>query len=192
MSNQLKNPEYETAESIINEAFNNSAKALQRFIGKKVETQTEIWNVNNLKNPTVSANDNFVLISDIKGDLKGKCYLVFTHEEANKLFKNCLSNKYVDNETMQNAILLELDNILTAAVVTVFSDKLKINIYAYVPHLIKMSNAVLDQNLASDAKLSKLVMNFRTTFKIEEITLSPTFFWAVESKFLEHVSTSLN
>lgn len=185
MNDYLNKSEYETVKLIITKAFENSAEAFQRFLGKKVETDIEFWNVNNYQELNNSTDENFVLISELKGDIKGKCYLIFTHEEATKLFKNCLTDEYVTNDSMQNAILMELDNILTAAVVTVFSDKLKINSYAYVPKLAKLSSIDLRESLESDFNANMLVFNFNSTFKIEEITLSPKFIWAVELKFLD-------
>lgn len=183
----LTKQQLDFASKLIHEAFENSAKAFSLFINKKVS----IGNIE-VKPPhpfyETKKDDHtiiFSLLSELKGEIKGKCYLIFTESDANALFSLCLKDAALENENMQNAILLELDNILTAAVVTIISNKLKTQSYAYVPSITKTTHKELLQNINIDQKEDNLIFDFLARFQMNEVEIKSEFIWVLEPKFAE-------
>jgi chemotaxis protein CheY-P-specific phosphatase CheC len=177
---------------LIEEAFANSAKAFSIFINMPVSISAIKVN-EDLKNlEQIHNTELYSLLSELKGDVRGKCYLNFSKEDADNLFKICLSDNYCHSDNMRNAILLELDNILTAAVVTVLSNKLQMYSYAYVPTLSKLESKRMIEILNNDWVEDKLIFDFYTKFKILEHTITSEFIWVLESKFLNLIKKQLN
>lgn len=176
---------YACNSDIIEEAFASSAMSFSVFINKHVSI--EIVKINsgmNLENLSTNLGlVNYVLLSELKGDLRGKCYLKVTDDDAKTLFKLSLPTEYLQSESMQGGILMELDNILTASMVTVFSNRLNLKSYAYVPTLMKINDQALITLIEADCKHEELVFDFYTRFNIEKTTVTPEFIWVMESNF---------
>ena len=180
----LSTEEIKLITDMANIALSNSAKAFSTFINQPVyisATEVPFDNKGDDKTGTRAVN---ILLSEIMGDFKGKCYLNFNEKEAQKLFECALPPEYQKEEEMCNAILMELDNILTAAVVTMFSNILKVNIYAYVPNLFKITYKQFDAMLEEDAKKSYFGIRFKTSFEIHGLDLFPEFIWLLEPQVL--------
>ncbi len=172
----------------IQSAFANSALAFAKFTYKEVKIDSITIVSDNENNQTALLSDIiYILVSELKGDLRGKCYLNFTDKDAEALFELALPAAYIEDTVMQKAILLELDNILTAAVVSMLSNTLKINTYAYVPELIMGNKSVLDNLLNQDYNEQKLVLQFKTVFSIANHNLETEFIWVLDESFLDIV-----
>jgi len=63
-----------------------------------------------------------LLLTEIIGELNGICCLLFTEDEANKLRHAALPPEIINDSAlmteMRDGILLEVDNIISAAVIT--------------------------------------------------------------------------
>jgi len=172
----------------IKSAFANSAMAFAKFTYREVKvTSISIVSEEEYIESTSSNNHIYILVSELKGDMRGKCYLNFTKKDAESLFELALPAAYIDDASMQKAILLELDNILTAAVVSLLSDRLKINTYAHVPELIMGTKTMLNSLLDQDYKEEKLVLQFKTNFSITNHDLETEFIWVLDAAFLDIV-----
>lgn len=177
---QINNPKNIFEQNLLAEAFDNSAKAFSVFINKTVTI--ELINSDFKKNAfDYSDNPQYILVSELRGDLKGKCFLNFTPNNAEKLFSHCLPEKYKNETQMQEAILLELDNILTAAVVTVFSNKLKLNTYADVPQLLKIEETAFKQYLESEINNNNFFYYFYALYHIDQTSFKSDFIWTINS-----------
>ena len=188
----LSRQELEFTTQLIEEAFAHSANAFSIFINLSVSIEALKVNEEIKYFDQMPTGEVYSLASELKGDIKGRCYLNFSQEDANKLFKICLSENYRNSENMRNGILLELDNILTAAVVTVLSNKLKMSSYAYVPTLTKIDSNKIIEILNNDWIEDKLVFDFYTKFKIQDYTITSEFIWVLESKFINLIRKHCN
>lgn len=171
---------------IIKESFHHTAKSFSLFINKNVTI--DLININNSYiNKSKENNSLVVLFSEIKGNLTGKCYLKFTNSDARKFYSACLPNEYLNDEDMKTGILTELDNVLTASVITVLANRLKVHTYAHVPFLLKMNNSEFEDMLKIDINSnSRKLINFHSVFKIEELSLKTEFIWIINSEILEN------
>ncbi len=166
-------------QSLIEEALQHAANVFSSFINKEVKL--EIVSTKHENEKTENQNDPIiVLLSELKGALKGKSYLKIKPLDAQNLFLVCLPEPYKDQEEMQNAILLELDNILTAAVVTVFSNHLAIKTHAHVPQLMSIQSYQLDEMIDSDQKNNHLIFYFNTKFNIQQHSILSEFIWVMD------------
>lgn len=159
-------------------AFQKAANAFSLFTGVSVKFEwMNFKNVTNHLSLDSNAQNYFVLLSELKEDIKGKCYLTFSEKDANCLFKLCLQGNQSTSKAMQEALLLELDNILTASVVSVLSDKLNLHAYAYVPKLIISKPENFYQMLATDEQNHHLVFKIKAVFTVHNHDINTDFYW---------------
>lgn len=192
MEKELPTNELEVVDDLIQSAFLNSAAAFSKFINKKVTIQAVVVDHSD-KISVTTADENksmYVLLSQLKGDLRGKCYLNFSPSQAKEFFRICLSPEYAKSDNMNAAILMELDNILTAAVVSIIANRLQINTFAYIPHLLRITTQQLAVLIANDYEEDNLILHFKTIFKIDDVDLSPEFIWIVEKKLINIILDS--
>ena len=99
----------------------------------------KVVDIDSIKNVVADYEKNTVIIqSDIKGDLDGKTFLLFSEPQAMGLAKICLgsfnSNGY-EEERLKNSLLLEIGNIITGAIATQFSNILRLSVFGGLPIL---------------------------------------------------------
>ncbi|MFN0049315.1 MAG: hypothetical protein ACKVOU_09350 [Cytophagales bacterium] len=174
-------------------AFENSASAFSKFLNKDVKIKSLAIVSDFENNPSTLVADNiYILVSELRGKIRGKCYLNFTEKDANVLFQLALLPSYVNDKTMQKAILLELDNILTASVVSILSNTFKISSYAFVPELFVGNNNYLEKLLKRDYVEKKLILQFNTGFTIANHDFESEFIWIFDQAILEIVESHFN
>ncbi|MEM9829144.1 MAG: hypothetical protein AAF944_00820 [Bacteroidota bacterium] len=123
------------------------------------------------------------LTSGIIGDMQGKSYLLLTQADCEAIFETCLPSSGSANERriMKEAIIKELDNTISAAVIAEFSNVLQINIYGDVPHLMAGTAKEVQLSILNDfTKQSRddIYIFANTHFLFEKnTTLRPRFFW---------------
>ena len=175
--------------NIVDKALQHSARSFSAFINQTVSI--EILDINawdsEVRIDFQKSETEYVIISDLRGEIMGRCYLSLKESEANSLFKLVLPPAYANDENMKNGILIELDNILTAAVVTVFSNVLQLNCYAYVPELLKIAGTTLGSLVERDITEKQFSIFFKTKFMIQGVDLSAEFIWVLEKSFLEKI-----
>lgn len=177
---------------VLNAALSHSASVFSKFLSRNVKFS--ISGINDSINPLtkVACSSLKVAVSDLKGDLKGRSYLVLNQQDCKNLFETCLPLDFQNNEEMQDAILMELDNILTAAVVTNLSDVLKINSYAYVPALSVMASSKLTEHIENDHRNHCFLVTIKTSFEVDNVALNPLFIWAFELKLIDIIIDKTN
>lgn len=97
-----------------------------------------------------------VVQSDIKGDLSGKTFLIFSEGQSAKLAEVCIgpADNYDGNyPAMKRSLLLETSNILTGAIITQLAELLRVHLYgtppAVVPYALRRSFNELVADLPS-------------------------------------------
>jgi len=132
------------------------------------------------KNPSI-------LMTDIIGEAKGKSYLVFSEKDA-EIVPDMLVQKMKSlqsNPDFAEIILKEIDNMVSAAVITELSNELDLKIYGDVPKIIFPNEAnrewlqdEIEHNEDMFAILSSANFAFENNFKI-----SPYFIWILDKQF---------
>jgi chemotaxis protein CheY-P-specific phosphatase CheC len=132
-----------------------------------------------------------LLLTEVVGELKGTCCLILTEDEANNLRETALPAEIKANAElmaeMNDAILLEADNIITASVITEFSNHLQKRIFGDVPQLKKMNYCELSSFLKEKLDSGAYVLNFRTAFTSTTVKFRPEFFWLLDQNFLDAI-----
>ena len=88
---------------------------------------------------------------------------------------------------MSKAVLLEVDNIITASVVTQFANLLKMRMLGYIPYLEVKDAPDLVDLIKSKADTDQFIINFKTTYLTDKNKIEPEFVWVLEQKFIDKV-----
>lgn len=195
LNTTLTTSELEISKKLINKGLSKAAESLTFFIREKIKLNSADMHVVPFSEITHLAKRNygkgFILITEMMGELNGVCYLIFNEEEADKLFKVSLPKEILENEDkfkmMSEAILLEVDNIITGSVVTQFSNVLGSKMFGGVPRLeIKEGNEVNDYIMKKPNKDS-FIIQFKAEFHSESQDFSPEFIWFMDNSFIQGI-----
>jgi chemotaxis protein CheY-P-specific phosphatase CheC len=187
--------EMQTAEKIINQGLSSAAETLSFFMKEPIVV--EQIGVHNLaiadKTPLKlrCTGKAHLLTTEVVGDLQGFCCLVFTEKEAEMLQKAALPPEVINDpvlfETMKDAILLEVDNIIAAAVITQFANLLKRKMHGSVPQLSSIDASTFDLFIQKRLDDQSHVINFKTNFSAKEKSFSPMFLWFMDNSFIDDI-----
>jgi len=112
------------------------------------------------------------------GELKGKSFFKLNLEEANLLFaKNFpVTEGKEPNKAIFDGFLLEIDNIITASVVTEFANKLSVKAYGGVPRILYTEDASQSE-LKNLESAESYFIKFSCRYKMKNMEFSPVFLW---------------
>jgi chemotaxis protein CheY-P-specific phosphatase CheC len=187
--------ELAVAREIVNTGLLKAAETLSFFMKEKIKLDDMDYSFDTQPNPadfTTKTGQNIqLLLTEVIGELKGVCCLIFSEEEADKLRSAALPPEIMNNPAlmaeMSDAILLEVDNIISASVITQFSNILKHKVYGGVPHLKKMSAAEVNQYVKGKLEHEMFIVSFNTHFVSESLDFSPQFIWLFDNSFAESI-----
>ena len=181
--------EQEIANEIVNLGLKKAAESMAFFTKEKVEL-TGI----NVKREGLSKIDEvfpcetnelkYVLTTEIMGDLQGICYLIFSEQEVQKILGVSLPKSILEDAeklaVMSDAILLEMDNIIVASVVTQFSN-------SDVPRLSKADCHGFKDLMKSENAGREQFIYFKSAMHTKELDICPDFLWVLDENFMEGV-----
>jgi chemotaxis protein CheY-P-specific phosphatase CheC len=131
---------------------------------------------------------SFMLTTEMKGDLSAKSYLVFNQSAINALNKIFLQAATHTPEgelsPLQQSALLELDNILSAAVITQIADLLKVFVYGDVPYLYGLSKKDMAVFFHQDAAVYNPALCMQAKFHLSHMPVASSFLWLFRTDFL--------
>lgn len=193
----LNKVEEDIAKEIINIGLGKAADSMAFFTQDKVFIRTKdlrickTGDIKHINHEGGSTDERFVLTTNVKGELEGACYLIFTAEEVEKLLNKSLPSSVLEDEAKKNvmgdAILLELDNIISASVITQFSNFFKYKMYGDVPGLDKVQKDDVNDLLLKDAGDYKSFIYFHSEFSTGEMDINPEFIWFLDAPFFTGV-----
>ncbi len=184
------------ARQIIDIGLSKAVESMSFFMQQKIVLNESGFKIDrpqnkSLSNFTIKTDDElYLLTTEMMGDLKGVCYLIFTEEEVSALCKVALPSLSEDDPKyvlMRDAILLELDNVISASVITQFSNLLKYKVFGGVPKLTVVSKEQLNHIVQQGVYPDKFLIGFKTEFKSEKGDFSPEFLWALDEVFIKGV-----
>lgn len=187
--------ELQTANSIINAGLTSAAESLSFFMKEKIvakEIMVNDLNMGNDDNLTTRYDKKaYLLITEVVGELTGLCCLVFDDAEVLQLQQKALPNEVLNNPTMlaemQEAILLEVDNIIAASVITQFANLLKRKMHGSVPQLKILDSIELKNFINKSVENQAHIINFKTTFVSSVKSFNPLFIWFMNQPFIEDI-----
>jgi hypothetical protein len=181
--------------NLILKGLGRSCSSLAFFL--KEEVELEILNLSPYQSETVISPDLFskeiVLYSEIIGQLNGISYFKIDQKEADLLFRKNfpITEGTMPDKTLFDGFLLELDNIITASVVTEFANSLNVKAYGGVPHIVYSNDHDKSEALGLNAQNSYWV-NFSCRYKMKNIEFSPVFVWMMSKNIEEFATKELN
>ncbi len=192
---KLNANEKNAANSIINIGLGKAAESLSFFMKEQITTNELDFSISKLDKDLDFTNkygDNIhFLITEVIGELKGVCCLIFSEEEADQLRKAALPAEILNSPEMMSemadAIMLEVDNIISASVITQFSNILNHSIYGGVPQLKKFTLEQLNEFVKLNYKEDMYIINFKTHFVSSGLDFKPEFIWLFDDSFLKSI-----
>lgn len=133
-----------------------------------------------LIHPRYAGSDQpkILLTTEIFGEVNGKSYLYFTKEEADLITRAVPTAKGLD---LKQEFLKEVDNILSASVITKLSNQLGKQMYGDIPILIEQTSASLHGLVEDDfSEIAERVYINSSRFLLEGYPrLQPLFVWVL-------------
>lgn len=175
-------------ELIIHNGYHRAAQSFSAMIGHPVTIENREVDIQ--KNPPrldapPSTGNVTLLITRIIGGLRGESYLLLTPEEES-IICSMSRSAFGGASIANNLIVKEIDNILSAAVITEFSNVLNLRMYGDVPEL---HESVGPDQLAglinSTQREGDYYVQANANLKFEgHVSVSPVFIWKFEEKLL--------
>ena len=180
---------------LFKKGFERAADSFSRMIRYPVSSNhTKTVVQSDRENHFSSAKGNLefcVLTTQLIGQLPGKSYLVLSAEACQSIYNVSFPGRDVNKE-LQEGQLLELDNIISASVISELANALKVELYGDVPQLKRMSADQLTSYLKMDYLTQdqvKINIISSTTFTLTgKEPVQVQFIWKLSSEILESIA----
>lgn len=187
--------EMQAARNIISAGLVKAAESLSFFMNETITLnefdQEESLSVNAIEIEKKNQSNIHLMITKVIGELNGVCCLIFSEEEADQLRNTALPPEVLNSPEMMaemsDGIMLEVDNIISASVITQFSNLLKVKIYGGVPALRKVDSVELENYLQNEINNELYLISFKTKFKSSHVSFAPEFIWLFDNTFVESI-----
>lgn len=191
----LNQQEMQAARNIISAGLVKAAESLSFFMNETITLnefdQEDSLSVNAIEIEKKNQSNIHLMITKVIGELNGVCCLIFSEEEADQLRNTALPPEVLNSPEMMaemsDGIMLEVDNIISASVITQFSNMLKVKIYGGVPALRKVDSTELEKYLQEEINNEMYLVSFKTKFKSSHVSFAPEFIWLFDNTFVESI-----
>lgn len=202
----LNEYELDVTRELLNIAFANSADSFSAIAKQTVLFEPITFEIDQNREgfsiaPT-NVDDYVVLETSIMGEMTGKSYLIFDKEQAEYIHEVGLPKQIQGEQRkmLEDAILLEIDNMLAAAVITEFSNLMNLQMYGGVPAMQKLNlesiNQLIKQDLVglgdSDNEKFYVVKTNLTYILSEKSSIKPQFVWIFSQVFIDAIKELVN
>lgn len=132
----------------------------------------------------IPVKKSFTLLSTkLFGDAKGESILILNERERSLISAQNLTISGTSISIGETSFLLELDNIVSASVITEVSDELDLNIYGGVPSLLEINDG---NKLRNYLHRDQFTFFIKGCFNIEGYKeVKPAFIFRMNEKILE-------
>jgi len=133
---------------------------------------------------------NFLVTTEIFGDVTGKSYLLLSQHDFDLLTNNIRGS---NGNILKEEYIKELDNILSAAVITKLSNDLKLKMYGDIPMLETRMEGSVEDTIFNDFKgqTEEIYVNSIFFSFDGHSNISPFFIWVMSSSILSTIETKL-
>lgn len=198
---ELEQKEQLVAAKLINDGLSCASGTLTSLLKTPISINKVDFGAESIqKSPRLnSTNKNgqlHVLRTALIGELQGVCHLIFTQDEIEKINQVCLppglqNGSEEQKKVLRDGFLTELDNIVSAAVVTQFSNYLDVDLFGHVPSVDVMPQNEMKSYLEKEAAEFGNVVYFKANFEGKELDISPDFTWMFQDQFLDKIKSTL-
>ena len=193
--------ELDLTKELINVGLEKAAQSMAFFTKEKVSiksTDVQIQPLSSIKSLLSKEGNTEItlLTTEIMGDLGGVCYLIFSKAEVDRILEISLPESILNDKdklaVMGDAILLEMDNIIVASVVTQLANFLNYQMYGNVPVLSRTMPNGFTQIFESANKNTDFFLYFKSEFSTEGLDINPDFIWLLDDKFVDGVKAVID
>ena len=179
---------------LMNNGFSRAAVSFSKFMGNNIKiasTQSGIARPDDLPVTVSGKGDLYIIVTQVIGELSGKSYLIFNEEQSHSLtMLACHASSVQVNEQMKEAVLTEIDNIISAAVISELSEGLQMEIYGDVPVLKRipisgLKEFISKENQSMDTSAS-LICNTAFQLNVDK-HIHPQFIWKLSEKIFDMI-----
>lgn len=177
---------------VMNKGFNRAAEAFSKFMNVPVKMMTSqsvlIRHDDDFAYVSEEEGNLYVLTTQIIGEFAGKSYLILNQDESEEIFRAAKSRKEDLSLELKEALLQEIDNIISASVIAELSNSLNVEIYGDVPMLKKMSAKELQDFISHPAEAGEpaSVIFSNTSFQFNNREhINPQFIWRLSVKVFD-------
>jgi chemotaxis protein CheY-P-specific phosphatase CheC len=173
--------------------YSNAASSFSTLINDKIDFNNFHFDFHKLdstlfteRNYFRRSGEHLLVTTDVFGDITGKSYLFLNDQEYDVLTAGVPVSKSLKID-FKKEFIKELDNIISASVITRLSNELKLKMYGDVPLLRGRTDSQIEDIIYSD-------FNSQTEVYINSIFFSsdrypavrPFFIWVMDSSNLYH------
>lgn len=123
-----------------------------------------------------------ILQTDIIGQFGGSSYLILSEEEKATIARMGLTSFDSSAKIGESAILKEIDNIISATVITQLSNALNVSIYGDVPQLFELNDMVEFHNIMNEGSEGYYLLVTSNFIFEGHGSISPIFIWKIDRK----------
>jgi chemotaxis protein CheY-P-specific phosphatase CheC len=172
--------------------YSNAVASLSKIINKKIyfnnfyEKYQKTDSIHIITDQTLHyrSRENLLITTEIFGDVTGKSYLLLSEEELELLTVGIPQHKE-PHLNLKEEFLKEVDNILSASVITRLSNELKIKMYGDIPIVVGNVSGKIEDILYDDFQEQNEVYTNAIFFSFEHYPLiSPLFIWVMVGSIL--------
>ena len=197
--NLLSHPRQPIVRNLLDTGLAQAAQSFSQIVNREVSVETLCVAISSpgiLYAVEDQSATMALLTTDIVGEVGGRSYLLFSEQACAALQDACLSATLDARQrtVMGEAILKEIDNIVSAAMITQLSEALELRIFGGVPQSLRLSGVGIKQRLQEDFAQSPdgcLLVDARFLFR-DTNQLQARFFWKFPSEFLHCLENYVN
>ncbi|MBI3218744.1 MAG: hypothetical protein HYZ44_04475 [Bacteroidetes bacterium] len=176
--------------------YANAASALARMTAQQIgfnQIHAGFHHVGEAQvdGPILVNQGSLLLTTEIFGDITGKSYLFLSDKEVELLTAGIPVGKDA-SINLKEEFLKEVDNILSASVITKLSNELKAKMYGDIPLLQGKTLAKIEDTIEDDfSEQTETIYINAISFSIEgHSEMKPAFVWVLDSSVFESIKTT--
>ena len=173
-------------EAVLRKSLQKSAESLGMMIKKEVafekfEILDSCQGLDKLDD-----SQEILVTTEIIGDVNGKSYLMLSEEKGNIIYKNVFGSK--NPAISMEVVMKEVDNIVSAAVISVLADNFQVEIFGDVPYFFnteanKTLELITDDCINYENEEDKFFV--KSTLVSNEVNLHMDFYWILSGEIME-------
>jgi len=178
---------------LMNLGFKRAAESFSKFLQVPVRVATPQVSAVNMPNRysnySEEKEDLYVLVTQIIGAFSGKSYLILNYRETEEIFKTVFKDHRA-LANMKEALLMDIDNIVSASVISELANVLDVEIYGDVPVLkrIPFKNLQLFfRDEQGEEDVTKLIFTNTVFLFDSKDHIRPQFVWRLTANVFDSV-----
>ncbi|MBU2913583.1 MULTISPECIES: hypothetical protein [Reichenbachiella] len=197
MFSDLTENEKGIAERLMKLGLAKGALSLEMMVGSPVVMKSVEMGVPSVKgvNQYTNKEDHklYLLKTELVGDLKGFCHLIFSEEDVLKIQTKCLPPDIMEANNSQSRLMklefmTEIDNMVAGSVVTQLANYLNLEVYGNVPILTTMKAEEANGHIDTESVDHSSTNILRTVYHVPELNIFTEFVWLFQDRFMDLIS----